>query len=427
MSTTTFTAAEVFVDGGFQPHRYLEVRDGDIMAVRESPPAGEVVDFGDAAIFPGGVNTHTHSHLALLRGSVDELDLPGWLKSVYSVVPQFGPDEVYLSAVMNFAEALLTGTTTTADFFYLNGYGNERIRRVIAAAEEVGIRLVMGRTFLDAEWGGEATRETPELAVERYRELGQSYADHPRVEICPAPHSPYGASRPMIEAAAALAREYDGQWYMHVAETESSAAGIGGVRALQLLDDWGVLDDRLVAVHAVWLTDAELDRLGEVAGRVSYNPVSNLFFGERIVDLPAYSRRGITVGLGTDSSASNNAQNLFADLRVAALSQRLRSRNPAEVSIRQMLDLATADGASVIRQPVGRLAPEHRADFIVLDLGDLSLQPVDRLASHLVYAMSPTAIRHVYVGGEQVVRDRRLVNIDLGEAIARINEVARRA
>ena len=225
----------------------------------------------------------------------------------------------------------------------------------------------------------------------------------------------------MIEAASQLAREFGSQWYMHVAESEASAAGIGGVRALELLDRWGVLDDTLVAVHAVWLTEQELDLLGERSGRISYNPASNLFFGERIIDYPGWKRRGITVGLGTDGSASNNAQNMFADLRLAALSQRLRSRNPAEVSNREMLSLMTRDGASVTRLPVGDLAPGHRADFVVLDLDDVSLQPLQHLDSHLVYSMNPTAIRHVFVEGEQVVKDRELVHVDLAEIAARIN------
>ena len=327
---------------------------------------------------------------------------------------------------MTYGEALLSGTTTTADFFYLNGPGNERIESAIRAATDLGIRLVMGRTFLDAEWGGKATRESVNVAVSRYRELRERFTDHPLVEVCPAPHSPYGASREMIEAAHALASEYDTRWYMHVAESESAAAGIGGVRAIRLLEDWGVLTDRLVAVHAVWLSSEELDRLGGVGGLVSYNPVSNLFFGERVIDLGAYERQGITVGLGTDSSASNNAQNMFADLRVAALSQRLRARDPAAVTVREMLELCTSKGGRVTGLPVGELASGCFADFVVLDTNDLSLQPIDRLESHLVYSMTPRAIKGVYVGGTRVAWEGQLVNADLADVIGGINRLTRR-
>jgi 5-methylthioadenosine/S-adenosylhomocysteine deaminase len=420
-----YTAALVYTDRGFERGRYVHVRDGMITGVDGDPGEGTPVDFADAALIPGAVNTHTHSHLALLRGSVNELDLAGWLKVVYDRVPGFGPEEAYLSAAMNFAESLLTGTTTTADFFYLNGPGNERVLRVIDAARDVGIRLVMGRTFMDAEWGGDATRETAEVATARYRELVEAYGNDPMVHLAPAPHSPYGASRGLIEAAAELASEYDTPWYMHLAESEQSAAGLEGVRAVQLLDEWGVLDERLVAVHAIWLQDAEVELLGERSISMSYNPASNLFFGERIVDWRRYTAAGIDVSLGTDSSASNNAQNLWADLRVAALSQRLLGRNPAQVSNREMVSLATVAGGRATRLPVGALSTGAFADFAVLDLTDLSLQPHDNLEAHLVYSMSPTAIRHVFVGGRQVVRDRAVVGLDAGDIARRINETGR--
>jgi 5-methylthioadenosine/S-adenosylhomocysteine deaminase len=427
MTETVFTASRVFVDGTFRSGQFLHVRDGRITAVAEVPPPSvELVEFGEAALFPGAVNTHTHSHLASLRGSVDELAFPDWLRAVYEAVPRLDVDDVYRSAALTYGEALLSGTTTTADFFYLNAHGNERIESAIRAATDLGIRLVMGRTFLDAEWGGPATRETVDVAVERYRDLREAFANHPLVEICPAPHSPYGASRAMIEAAHALASEYSSRWYMHLGESEAAADGVGGVRAARLLEDWGVLTNRLVAVHVVWLSDDELDRLGAVGGLVSYNPVSNLFFGERVIDLEGYQRRGITLALGTDSGASNNSQNMFADLRVAALSQRLRARDPAVVSVTEMLALCTSQGGEVTGLPVGRLEAGCFADFLVLDANDLSLQPIDRLESHLVYSFTPHAIKGVYVGGNRVVWDGQLINLDVADVIGGINQLARR-
>lgn len=427
MTDTVFAASRMFVDGTFRSGLFLRVRDGSIVGLLDEPPPEiELVDFGDAALFPGAVNTHTHSHLASLRGSVDELAFPDWLRAVYEAVPRIDVDDAYRSAALTYGEALLSGTTTTADFFYLNANGNERIESAIRAAGDVGIRLVMGRAFLDAEWGGDATRESVPVAVERYRELRQAFADDPLVEICPAPHSPYGASRGMIEAADALASEYGSRWYMHLGESEAAADGVGGVRATRLLEEWGVLTDRLVAVHVVWLTDDELDRLGAVGGLVSYNPASNLFFGERVIDLKGYERRGITVALGTDSCASNNSQNMFADLRLAALSQRLRARDPAVVSVKEMLALCTSQGGEVTGLPVGKLEVGYFADFLVLDESNPSLQPIDRLESHLVYSFAPRSIKGVYVGGDRVVWDGQLVKLDVAEVISGINQLARR-
>ena len=148
---------------------------------------------------------------------------------MYEAVATFGIEESYLAAAITYAEAILSGTTTVADFFYINGFGNDNVRSVIRAAKDVGIRLVMGRTFLDAEWGGVATRETVDLAVQRYRGLRLECDEYKLIELAPAPHSLVGASREMIEAAYSLAEEYDSRWYMHVAYSEETGDGLNGI------------------------------------------------------------------------------------------------------------------------------------------------------------------------------------------------------
>jgi len=424
MTRTAYTAQRVFLDGEFHTGAFIEVERGEIQATGDQPSQGaEIVDFGEAAIFPGAVNTHTHSHLSLLRGRYDGMEINAWLKAIYAAVAEFGTEESYLAGALAFGEALLSGTTTVTDFFYLNGRGNDNARAVIQAAQDLGIRLVMGRTFLDAEWGGEATRETVEVAVGRFRELRQDHAGSRIVQVVPAPHSVVGASRPMIEAAYSLAEEFDSRWYIHIAYDRLSAV-LDGEPSLLALDRWGVLDQRIVSVHDVRLEEAELDLLGERGGRASYCPASEMMFGEPVLDLPGLYRRGIQVGLGTDGAASNNTQDMFAEMRSASLCQRLAAQRADVVSIDQMLDLGTASGGVVIGHPVGRLSAGYRADFIVLDTSDVVLQPLSALKSHMVHSMTPRAIRHVYVDGEPAVRDRQLVNLDFAEIRARIHQLA---
>ena len=185
--------------------------DGDlIVAIAAQPPAhSTIVDFGEAAIYPSTVNTHTHSFQSLLRGCVDGVDLGQWLTKVYESSADYGPEECYLGAALSFGEMLRSGTTAVADFFYLNARGNDNVHAVIRAATDLGIRLVMGRAGLDAEWGGRGATETIKQVVERFRALAADYKGHPLVEISPAPHSIYGASRAMIEAMHQLAVDHD--------------------------------------------------------------------------------------------------------------------------------------------------------------------------------------------------------------------------
>jgi len=425
--STYYTADYVFTAGAFRTDTYLEVTGDQITGVTTSPPAdANVVSNRGGAIFPGAVNTHTHSYLSLLRGSVDFMELPDYLTTVYGAIGAFGTEESYLGAAHSYAEALLSGTTTIADFFYLNGVGNENVAAAIQAGSDLGIRLVMGRTFLDAEWGGEATTETLDQVRSRFIELRGQFESDPLVEVSPAPHSLYGTSRPMIEAAFELATEYDTQWYVHIADSEKSGAGLDGVRSIPLLDEWGVLDSRLVNVHAVWLDDDELQLLGERGGMVSYCPASNMVFGERVLDIPKYKANGITVGLGTDSAASNNTQDMFADIRLSSLSQRLGLRSPTAMTLDDVIALGTSDAAKVVGQPVGALAAGHKADFVVLDLSDPSLSPIRSLASNVCHSMSPRSVKDVYVGGKKVVSDGTLTNVDLVDILGRLNSSVNR-
>jgi 5-methylthioadenosine/S-adenosylhomocysteine deaminase len=427
VGTAAVSADLVFFEGAFRPGLFIGVRDGTIVSVsEESPGTGALTMFPSSAIFPAMVNTHTHTYLSLLRGALDGLPLGEWLQKVYAAIPNFGPEESYLGAALSFGEMLLSGTTTVADFFYLNGRGNENVRAALRAAHDLGIRVVMGRTFLDAEWGGEATRETVDIAKQRFRELRADYDDDPLVEVSPAPHSLYGASRPMIEAAFELAEEYETLWYLHVSDSLKSSEEVVntfGQRTIPLLDSWGVLSDRLVSVHGLWLSEEELRLLADSGGRLSYNPASNMFFGERIIDVPNLLRRGVKVGLATDGAASNNSQNILSDTRLASLAQKVAAQDPAAIAVDELITLMTAGGADVLNCPVGRLEVGKQADFIVLDTLDFSLLPTASLKSNMVHAASDRAIRHVFCAGREVVRDGKLRLVEHAELAARISKL----
>jgi 5-methylthioadenosine/S-adenosylhomocysteine deaminase len=422
-----YTASQVFAEGGFAGPRYLVV-DGDTIAAitAQAPPDATVVDFGEAAIYPSTVNTHTHSFQSLLRGCVDGLELGDWLANVYGASADYGPEKCYLGAALSFGEMLRSGTTAVADFFYLNARGNDNVHAVIRAATDIGIRLVMGRAGLDAEWGGRGATETIGQVVDRFRALAAEYKGHPLVEISPAPHSIYGASRAMIEAMYQLAVDHDTLWYIHVADPGSPEDGglnHPGERTIPMLESWGVLDHRLVLAHALFLREEEVALVAERGARISCNPASGMWFGDGILDIPRLWKRGIKVGLATDGAASNNGLNLFREAWLASLSQKLRARDPGAVTVAQIANLATEDGGRVLNMRVGRLAPGWKADFLVLDTLDFTMLPMSALAANIVEAMSERAVRHVYCGGRQVVRDGRLTQIDQVELLRRAARV----
>jgi 5-methylthioadenosine/S-adenosylhomocysteine deaminase len=417
MGTTTYTAKYVYTGGAFVERTYVTVSDGVIVSIGAEPASdGRLLDFGEAAIIPAAVNTHTHSFQSLLRGTLDGLALPEWLQGVYSASADYGPEECYAGAALSFGEMLRSGTTAVADFFYLNARGNDNARAVIRAAKDVGIRLVFGRAGLDAEWAGPGAREDAQSALSRLKELAAEFAGDPYVQISPAPHSIYGASRPMIEAMAQLAADLDTLWYIHLDRLS--------VRSIPVFDEWGVLSEHTVIVHALGLTPSELELIARRGARISWNPASGMWFGDGMLDVPKVLKAGVRVGMGTDGAASNNALNMFRESQIGSLGAKLAAEDAGAVGAGDIFRIATAAGGELLNLKIGKLEPGWQADFVVLDIFDLSLVPWIALESHIVNSLSDRAIKHVFRAGEQVVRDGRLVGVDEVEIAKRASSLA---
>jgi 5-methylthioadenosine/S-adenosylhomocysteine deaminase len=365
----------------------------------------------------------------LLRGQGDDLPLLKWLHDVvYRHSAILTIEQAYLGAALAYAEMLKNGITTVVDFFYLNGLGNDYAEATIRAAEDLGIRLTLARTFMDWDRAPATVRETRPEARRRYRDLAQRYRGNPLVRICPAAHSVYAASNDMLEEARNTAEEFNTKWHMHVADSVGSERQVRasfGCSTIRHLEKSHMLNERLVAVHAVYVDENEAELLGQAKVAVSHNPAANMFLGDKAAPILALRRQGVMVGLGTDSGLDNNSLSIFHEMKLAALVQKSGAGNPEAITAPELIEMATTNGSAIAEWPAGRLAPGYAADFLVIDCSDMALVPGDRLASHMVYSMSDRAIRAVYVNGKCVVRDRQLVGIAEQELIRRVNAATR--
>jgi 5-methylthioadenosine/S-adenosylhomocysteine deaminase len=158
---------------------------------------------------------------------------------------------------------------------------------------------------------------------------------------------------------------------------------------------------------------------------VVHNPGANLFLGDGIAPLREMLARGIRVCLGTDGGCTNSRQSVFEEMRMAALLQKGRLADATVLRAEEAFLLGTARGGEALGLPVGRIAPDHAADLVVLDLDALSLLPRETAPKQVVYAMQPDAIRRVIVGGETVVEDGRLTRVDQAEIVAAVRETTK--
>jgi 5-methylthioadenosine/S-adenosylhomocysteine deaminase len=323
----------------------------------------------------------------------------------------------------------LMGVTTVCDFFYVHGHGVETDLAVRLAAADVGIRLVLARTMYDWDGAPDCFRETVPEAVARFEELQAAWRDDPLVSILPAPHSPHGASDDMIVAGAGLAHDHGLPWHLHLAEEAFELEEIfdrTGKTPVSFLEDLDCVDERLCIVHGVYLPEEDIEALGAAKSGVLHCPSSNMFLGDGAAPLSKMLRSGMRGALGSDGGCSNNRVSVFEEMRMASLLQKVIARDGGVFDAATAFALGTSGGADLCNVNAGAIEPGRAADFVALDLNDLSLQPDVQLLRSIVYAMQPSAITDVFVAGEAVVRNGRLSRIREQSVREHVDRTARR-
>lgn len=422
----------IWTGAGFEPRKALLIEDGSVtgvMAVAEVPEGVETEDWGNVALVPGTVNAHGHAFQNLLKGYADDRTFEQWRDDVlYPFSERLTGADVYAGALFAFAEALLAGVTTTVDFFYLHDGGNDNAEQVLRAASDVGISVVLARAFYDMDAPTKAParyRESAEDAAARTIELAERTKDMPLASVQPAPHSLHAASPGTIAIALDVARRLDVRCHLHLAEARYEVEQVReryGTTPVRLLQREGLLDERLVTIHTVWVDDEELDMLAESSTAVVHCPGANAFLGDGIARVPEMLARGIRVALGPDGGCANNRQSVFDEMRMASLVAKARLTDGSALGAPAAFALGTRAGGDVLGLPVGSFEPGVRADAVALDLDDLSLFPPGNLERHIVNSMQPTAIARVMVAGEVVVERARLLRFDMDELREKVRD-----
>ena len=393
---------------------------------RDRPPeAGATVDLGGALVTPGLINTHHHLYQTLTRARAQQADLFTWLKELYPVWARIDADAEYAAARTGLAELALSGCSTVFDHHYVFPRGQSGlVEAEVQAAQELGVRIVASRGSMDL---GESDGGLP--PDELVESLDDVLADTERlaglqddgwVQIAVAPCSPFSVTGRLMTESAALARTLGLRLHTHLAETaeeEDYCQKLYGCRPVEYLESLGWLDGDVWCAHCVQLSEADVDRFAATGTGVAHCPTSNLRLGAGVAPVPELAAAGVDVGLGVDGSASNERGDLLLEAKQALLVARGRL-GPQAMTARGALRHATRGGAAVLgRDDLGSIEPGKRADLAVWRTDRLELAGVDDLVGGLVLS-APHRVDRLYVGGEEVVRDGRLVRGD-EEAIAR--------
>src|SRR5210317_1036056 len=404
----------------------------DIGTSLSAPAGASIVSGRDCVVTPGLVNTHHHLYQTLTRavpGAQDAL-LFGWLQRLYPIWARFGPDEMRVSAMVGLAELALSGCTMTSDHLYLYPNGS-RLDDTIEAAQTVGLRFfpTRGAMSIGESDGGlppDSLVEDEAAILKDSIRLIDDYhnpTDGAMVRVGLAPCSPFSVSRELMRDAALLARDKGVMLHTHLAENDEDivySMENFGCHPGQYAEDLGWTGDDVWHAHCVKLDAEEIDLFAHSRTGVAHCPCSNCRLGSGIAPVRQMRDAGVRVGLGVDGSASNDIGNLMAEARQAMLLQRVANGADA-MSARETLEIATRGGAQVLgRDDCGQIAVGKRADIAVWD--GQTIENAGSWDKAALLLAGPTKVKHLFVEGRQIVRDGKMVTIDLPRLIERQNQ-----
>ncbi len=383
----------------------------------------DIVELPGRVLLPGFVNSHTHASMSLFRGLADDLPLMEWLTEhiwpaeARWVGPEFTADGLRLAA----AEMIRGGTTCLNDMFYFP----DEVARTLQA---VGMRGVVGLIVLDfpSAWAQDADEYLHKaLAVhDEIREL-------PLIDSALAPHAPYTVSDEPLRKVAMYSNELDIPVHMHVHETAGEVAEAEqktGRRPLERLDQLGLVNPSLIAVHMTELNPLEIERVAEAGVNVAHCPESNLKLASGICPLAALLAQDVNVCLGTDGAASNNDLDLLGEMRTASLLAKGASGDARACTARQAIEMATINGARALAlgDRIGSIEAGKLADLVAIDLRAANTQPVYDPVAQVAYAAAASQVSDVWIDGVPQLREYELCHLDQAEIVARARAWANR-
>jgi formimidoylglutamate deiminase len=452
MTNTLYKPELVYANGRFVSDRGVLVsEDGQYLDAPEVNTASpRIVDLKGKALLPGFVNVHSHSFQRLIRGKAESRIVSGkdfwsWRGTMYHAARRLDPQDVYDVARMAFLEMVLAGTTTVGEFHYLHNapggqpYDDPNLlsKQVIAAAQSVGIRIVLLRTAylrsgyeLPPDPGQIRFFESTNAFLENMKALVRESSATPReVRFGVAPHSVRAVPLAELKEIAAWSRENMLPLHMHVAEQVAENTAClreYGFTPVQLLSKEGLLGPDFTAVHAIHISADEIAMLAEANAAICSCPTTERNLGDGIIAADRVMEAGINIAFGSDSQAQidplEDARELDYHLRLERQERAILDPLATKTLASQLFDCATLHGARALNLPGGDLTPGSYADFFTIDLNDVSIagHSADDLLPIVVFALNRSAIRDVVVNGRFILRDQKHVLQD--EIITRYKE-----
>jgi 5-methylthioadenosine/S-adenosylhomocysteine deaminase len=400
-------------------HHDIRIENNRITAVEPSGtsgvgPGAEVIEANGLLAVPGLINTHAHVPMGIFRGLAEDVDIETWFNEyMWPLEANLTAEDVFWGMQLGLAEMIAAGVTAVADHYF-------HMDQAAAAIELAGTRAALGWAVFGSQ-GDEGVEQTTSFAAEYNGAAGG------RITTWLAPHAPYTCDNDFLAAVAAEADRLGLGIHIHAAETvgqtEASLAAHGRT-PIQVLADVGILDQKAILAHCCGVTTDDIELMASRPCGVAHAPKTYLKLGMGAAPILEMRAAGIPVGLASDGPVSNNTLDILESLRLMAMVAKHEAGDPRVMPVGAALTIATRESARVYGMPddLGHLAPGFLADVVLVDLGGAHNQPPHDPAANLVYSTRASDVRTVICDGRVIMRDRRLLTLDLDEIKARVGE-----
>ena len=398
--------------------------------------ADEIIDATNHVVIPGLINTHHHMYQSLTRviPAAQNGELFNWLNNLYPIWANLTPEMVRVSTQVAMAELILSGCTTSSDHLYIYPNGC-KLDDSIEAAQKIGMRFhaARGAMSVGQSKGGlppDRVVEDETAILKDTQRLIETYHDTSRYamqRIVVAPCSPFSVSRDLMRESANLARNFGVSLHTHLAENANDIAYSRekfNMTPAQYAEDCGWVGHDVWHAHCVQLDDDGIKLFASTGTGIAHCPCSNMRLASGIAPIRKMLAAGVAVGLGVDGCASNDSGHMMGEVRQAMLLQRV-GFGPDAMTARQALEIATLGGAKVLnRDDIGALKPGMAADIAIFSLDQIGFAGAwhDPVAA-LVFC-TPSNVAYSIINGRILVRDGKLMSIDLPTTMERHNQLA---
>ncbi len=404
---------------------FVVVEGETIASVTPTRPAGaftQEIDCGGNVLMPGLVNAHTHIPMTLMRGYAGGCDLHTWLNDwIFPAEAKLDDRAVRAGADLALAELIAGGVTTIADMYM----HTPAIAQAVLAAG-ISANLSCGGVYFGApgDFGPDTCKdcENQRILTEEFHGAGNG-----QILVDASIHGEYTSNVPLWQWMADYAQRKGLGMHVHVSETQSEHEGSltrWGLTPFRILDRYGVWDTRAIAAHCVWTTEDDWAGMAEKGVACVHNPVSNLKLGSGVAWIPAMKAAGVPIALGTDGVSSNNNQDMFEEMKFAAVLHNGVTRDPLALLPQDVLAMATREGAKALGRKTGRIAPGYVADLILVDFTRPHLTPCHSVMDNLVYAAHGSDVVMNMARGKIIYKDGTFLTLDLEKIQAEVKSYA---